>query len=151
MNDSQNRIINGAFGVAIRKDLYVLLSQRNDPSDPKSHLKWQIPGGGQEYGESLIQSLRRELKEELGLTEISILNEVPLIRFSLWEEEESKTHVNLFIYTIDIHDQTPTVSDDESLDWKWFSLEEISTLETLPGTLEFVTEALHQHTRTGVT
>lgn len=145
------RIINGAFGVVIRADLSILLSQRNQPSNPKAHLKWQLPGGGQEYGESLIESLHRELREELGLTDVSILDPEPQIRFSLWEDENFKTHVNLFIYRIDIHDQTPKISDDDSVDWKWFTLEEISNLETLPGTLEFVTRALQLHTQSGTT
>lgn len=151
MNKSKNRIVNGAFGVAIRPDFSILLSQRNQPANPKAHLKWQLPGGGQEYGESLIESLHRELKEELGLTDVSILDSVPQIHFSLWEDENCMTHVNLFIYRIDIHDQTPKISDDESVDWKWFSLDEISNLKTLPGTLEFVTKALQQHTQSSTT
>lgn len=142
-----SRIINGVFGLAIRPDFSVLLSQRYDPTNPRAHLKWQISGGGQEYGESLIQTLHRELKEELGLSKVVILDEEPLIRFSLWEEEEPKTHVNMFIYCIDINDQVPTISDDESTDWKWFTLDEVSSLDTLPQTHEYVAAAIQLYTQ----
>lgn len=141
------RIINGAFGIAIRSDHSVLLSQRNQPSDPSLHGKWQIPGGGQEYGETLLQSLQRELYEELGLTDVTILEEQPLIRFSLWEDKEPHTHVNLFIYCIDIHDQIPHINDEESMDWKWFTLDEVASLDALPQIHEIVHAAVERYSQ----
>ena len=137
-----SRIINGVFGLAISPDFSVLLSQRNDPTNPLTHLKWQIPGGGQEYGESLVQTLHRELNEELGLKDVTLFSTDPLIHFSLWEDEEPKTQVNMFIFCIDIHNQTPFINDDESTDWKWFTLDEVSTLDALPATYDIVASAV---------
>jgi 8-oxo-dGTP pyrophosphatase MutT (NUDIX family) len=44
----------------------VLLLGARDPDDGRS--VWYCPGGGVEPGESLTDAIRRELREELGLT-----------------------------------------------------------------------------------
>jgi ADP-ribose pyrophosphatase YjhB (NUDIX family) len=53
-------IISGAAG-AIVKDGKILLARHGD------FKKWHIPGGLQEVGESIEQTVRREIREELGL------------------------------------------------------------------------------------
>ena len=42
----------------------VLTSQRLAPNNPAFHMKWQFPGGYQEYGESFAQTAQREVQEE---------------------------------------------------------------------------------------
>jgi 8-oxo-dGTP pyrophosphatase MutT (NUDIX family) len=136
------KIVNGVFGLAINSEGKFLLSQRYQPQHPDVHLKWQLPGGGQEVGEHLTDTLKREMKEELGV-ECTILTPAPVVNFSLWEHEgEGKTHVNLFVYVIDIGEQIPFVNDEETNAFQWFTRNEIETLETLPNVKEQVDEAL---------
>jgi 8-oxo-dGTP diphosphatase len=53
----------GCAGIVRRGD-DVLLGQRN--KDPNRGL-WVLPGGGVDFGESLVQTLKRELAEEAGI------------------------------------------------------------------------------------
>ena len=58
-------LVRGAIGV-IERDGRVLITQRR----PGAHLGglWEFPGGKRRAGESAAACLRRELKEELGVT-----------------------------------------------------------------------------------
>ena len=53
-------------GLIIGDDGRVLITQRR--ADQSLPLQWEFPGGKVEPGESVVQALRRELNEELGIT-----------------------------------------------------------------------------------
>ena len=53
-------IVNGAAGAIIKNEKILLVLH-------KRHKQWQIPGGLQEFGESLEETIVREIKEELNL------------------------------------------------------------------------------------
>jgi len=69
MPDKKDEIV---AGVILRGDK-VLIAQR--PSGEEDHLLWEFPGGGIKGGESKEESLKRELKEELGL-EVRVKGEI---------------------------------------------------------------------------
>ncbi len=53
-----------AVGV-IQRNGKILICQRK--KDARYGLKWEFPGGKREAGESILDCLRRELREELGI------------------------------------------------------------------------------------
>jgi putative (di)nucleoside polyphosphate hydrolase len=60
-------------GILLRnKDHLVFAAQRSDLQDA-----WQMPQGGIEKGETAIDAMRRELKEETGVSNAVILQEHP--------------------------------------------------------------------------
>jgi len=54
----------------VRREGRVLLCRHEKP-DRGAY--WLLPGGGVEAGETLVQALHRELREELGITETPLL------------------------------------------------------------------------------
>ena len=121
----------------IKKDNKYLLTQRAvvDTEDlPDFKGKWELPGGGMELGESPIETLHREVKEELGI-EVKIITEFPYtftkIRGS-WQ--------GLFLcYVCETEAAADAiVLNEESSAYQWATKEEIATLPSLPGVVEVI-------------
>jgi len=61
-----NRVVHVAVGVIKNQDNEVLISKRADHVHQGG--LWEFPGGKIESGEKVVDALKRELKEELGIT-----------------------------------------------------------------------------------
>lgn len=133
-------IFPGVLGLAINKEGKYLLTRRHEPGNSRIHKKWQLPGGGLEFGESVEQVLAREMEEELRLS-VRILYSYPIVKTHVYDHKEKKVEVLLLCYLIDIGGQTPVIGDPETGEFGWFSPEEAQKLDYLPLTIEFITEA----------
>lgn len=149
-----NKIVVAALGLPVSKDgKKVLLTQRHAPNFPAWHHKWQIAGGGVEFGEVMEEAVIREMQEELHV-KAKIIHPYPIVKTSIWyaneSDEQMDTHVILITYLVSIGDQTPDLSHDP--DWEtstfgWFTFDEASQLDNLPLTLEVVEEAFQLITK----
>lgn len=142
------RIIVAALGLPVSKDCKkVLLTQRHAPGNPAWHHKWQLAGGGLDFGEELEAAVVREIYEELHV-KATIIYPHPIVKSKVWYSHESDhtmdTQVVLIAYLVDIGDQTPDLSHDP--DWEtsaygWFAHDEVKALDCLPSTQSIVEEA----------
>ena len=144
----KRKIIAAVTGLAVRKDKSFLLTQRHQPDSPIWHLKWNIPGGALEWGESPEEALIREFKEELGVKP-TVLYPHPIPITALWYGKDTgfdtDSHILLLCYVVDIGDQKIDLTLDpeqETCDAEWFTLDDAKKIETLPHTIETVTSAL---------
>lgn len=142
----QRRFITVVLGVPIRADGRILLSQRHAPQTPPVHHKWQLIGGGVEFGETPEQTLAREFEEEAQLG-VQVLFPHPVVKTSVWTSQqlhtEYETHATLLAYLVRANSDTPNWSNDsETADMRWFTLEEIKAIDVLPHTFEILTEAV---------
>lgn len=136
---AKSPIIIGVLGLAINAKGQFLLSQRHQPHTPEAHEAWQIPGGGMEFGETPEQTLAREMQEELGVS-CRILFPLPIAKTAVWQKPHPH-HVTLLTYIVSVDDQTPTLNDPETADWKWMTIGDAAKVKTLPLTLDVLEEA----------
>ena len=136
---TKNKIIVAALGLPISLDgKKVLLTERHAPGNPSWHNKWQIAGGGVEFGEKMEDAVVREMFEELHV-HAKIIHPYPIVKTSIWYGDESDegmdTHVILITYLVTIGDQVPDLSHDpdwETAAYGWFTLAEAQKLDCLP-------------------
>ena len=103
----------------IIKNKKILLGLRNyTPDKWKAISVWTVPGGRSEVGETLSETLVREVKEEVGITDLKIekyLGEFPGVK--------APDVVLAFKCN---SDQEPKLLEPEKFsEWKWFGINEI--------------------------
>jgi mutator protein MutT len=115
-----------------------LLSKRR--SNVKEWQKWEVPGGIVEFGESVEDAVKREIKEELNI-EIEIIDTIDFVFSNIWKLKSRTIHVILVGYVCKIAKGIPKPSDKEVEKIGWFKLDEVKKLSCLPGAKEFVEKA----------
>jgi ADP-ribose pyrophosphatase YjhB (NUDIX family) len=97
---------------------------------------WAMPGGGLEPGESFEQAASRELSEETGWTDVAAER-----LLCTWEHnftrfgEEITQYEQIFIAAGPVRDPhgdlTESHQSDEILEWRWWSLTQITATDEL--------------------
>lgn len=95
----------------------VLLVRRSNPPDAGY---WGFPGGKIEPGETIEYAVEREVKEETGLTVVSLKREFPLEAFDYDESGYIRYHYLLLPVICRFVSGEPTAATDVSA-VKWFS------------------------------
>ncbi len=106
-----------AGGVVIRDNLGVIevLLLRDNRFEA-----WTLPKGHVEKGETLEQGALREIKEEAGVTNASILFELDTFRRYVEKSQEWKT-IHYFLMSTS-HDQPLGKYDSEHTEARWFPI-----------------------------
>ena len=102
-----------------------LLIRRNPKKYPEIGPKWDIVGGRIDIGTPLLENLKREVKEEVGLE----MTSTPMLIAAqdiMNVEGYPGRHIVRLTYTADA-DGTPQI-DEESLEFAWFSEVEIKSI-----------------------
>lgn len=96
-------------------------------TDSNPDPEWDLPGGGVDFGENLHDTLRREIKEEMGLT-VTKIDERPMYAWTVKRPGPKRGLEWYYILTIFFRielenlDFTPS---DECRDIRFFSKEEM--------------------------
>jgi len=148
------KMIIGVVGLPVRKDGKILLTKRTAPGRSAWHHKWQLAGGGMEFGEAPEQTLAREFQEELRVS-ARIIFPWPIVKTKIWYGDHvdsvADTHITLFCYLVDIGEQEVDIKgDEETCAYSWFTPEEVLKLDYLPLTDDFVKEAMEIIAKDGI-
>ncbi|MBI3578424.1 MAG: (deoxy)nucleoside triphosphate pyrophosphohydrolase [Ignavibacteriales bacterium] len=123
-----------AVGV-IRKNKTILVCQRKKGS--RYGLKWEFPGGKLEPGETLVECLQRELREELSI-EVEGINK---IEFQTAHYDDGGTFEVAYCFVSRFHGE-PVNNVFEQI--RWVTLDELRALDTLEGNKIFVGQLTHE-------
>ncbi len=134
--EQQGPILVVAAGIV--KGDSILLARREEPGLVGGHLKWELPGGKVEFGETPEEALQREILEELGLRVIP-RTLIPYIHTNVWEKAGQKRHYAIICYQSDLVGPNDfMLSGQLTSKAAWLKKDEVDYNSTLPGTREFV-------------
>lgn len=114
-----------------------LLSQRYDLDVLEAHLKWDLVGGTNEFGEDLAETLYREVFEETGL-KVKILNLLPKSTSRHWNHTKLNIHAIVLCYHCEMISGTLCLNDPKINDLKWVNKENLKNYDFLPTTKPFI-------------
>ena len=127
----------GVVGVIVNGNSEVLLTKRHEPQNPDIHHKWQLPGGGIEFGENTEETIIRELMEEIGC-KVKIVKLIPYTGTTIFHRPKTDTQVTLIGYVVKIISGKPRPTHYETAEVKWIKPEKIDLTECLKLTQEFL-------------
>ena len=100
-----------------------------------------IPGGHIEFGENILEALKRELKEELGFD----LQTEPIL-FHAWSyfSRDKSAHRVYFVYLMDLPEKTEFTSLEEpgDIEFIWAKKEDIALADIMSEQKEFLIKAI---------
>ncbi len=126
---------NGVGIIVLNNKNKVFVARRID--NPKNF--WQMPQGGVDKGESLLEAAYRELKEETNITNVKLIKEIEgTLTYELpahllgkiWKGKYKGQKQKWFLMRFlgldsDINIKT---ENPEFVEWKWINLEEITNV-----------------------
>lgn len=130
-----------ALAVIFNSKGEVLVAKRNQPNLPDAHGKWELPGGGVEFGEDPLYALQREVHEESGLY-VRVLAMIPKVFNNTWHHETYDSQVFLIGYVCEALSGKIASSDPEVIEPQWLDPRKVDYMNSLPGTEEIVREGV---------
>lgn len=103
--------------------------------------RWSLPGGAQEFGETLEECAIRELYEETALRTETIKFVAVRDRISPTGDEPVAYHYVLATFLVEAFEGEPMAGDDAK-DIGWFTLDDMMSLDMTPDTMQFVDQVL---------
>lgn len=125
------------LGIIENQNGEILISQRFEEELPEVHLKWDLPGGKNEFGESLEETLRREILEETGLN-VEIMSLLPKTISKVWEYSNRHQHTIVLCYRCRLIDGELHLNDKKINDLKWIRKSDLDEFEFLPSSRNFI-------------
>ena len=125
------------IGLVENENHEFLVCQRYEPELPEVHLKWDLPGGTNEFGENLEDTLEREFLEETGL-QVKITSFMPKTISKTWDYPNHKQHTLVLCFYCSLISGSLNLNDHKINDLKWIPKEQFVDLDFLQTTQSFI-------------
>ena len=116
-------ILNAVAGAIVDADHKILLQERTDTHN------WSLPGGYMEYGETFLETLNREMKEDSGLT-VEVVDMVGTFEqgFTTYPNGDQAQVISRLYVVEPAGGSLLTEETNETLSLKYFSFSKLPTL-----------------------
>ena|SRR5680860_15207 len=148
MREIQRKI---SSALIFSKDNKILMGKKDPAKGGVYSDCWHIPGGGKDEGETLEQTLMREVLEETGIDISSYqIKPIPFIGSGISEKTLKtgekvlcKMEFNRFEVNIDDKNAEKIVllPTDDLIEMRWFDSKELKNVKQIPGGREFFIQA----------
>lgn len=98
-----------------------ILITKRAKTKKKEPLKWELTGGGAKAGETSLQAILREIKEEIGLT---FVPDEAIFLKEIRKDEVPANFKDIWLFKKDIKIEEIEFADGEVEDVKWVSIEQ---------------------------
>lgn len=134
------------LGLIENKKHEFLLCQRYDPDVPEANMKWDLPGGMNEFGESLEDTVKREILEETGL-KVKTPQLLPKSISRTWRHKMFSLHVVVLCYYCSLIGGRIHLGDHKIHDLVWVSRPALAKYDFLPTTQCFIDMVINKGVR----
>jgi ADP-ribose pyrophosphatase len=123
MSNKIQKLEFGVKGLIIKNNQYLAVHKVGIIDD-----KYELPGGRMQFGETIEQTLIREIQEELNI----LIEPIKLIDTWNYINENNTNQVTGVIYLCKIIDNEAIIKlSDEHTDYKWFPFNDVSKMNIL--------------------
>lgn len=120
--------ITAVCALIVNENGMILIAQRHEPERPEMHGKWELVGGGIEFGEHPETTIIREVREEIGVN-IKVLKLFPKIFIATAKSTSGENyHVTMITYECKITSGQPKPSDPEISNVRYVPPSEIKNM-----------------------
>lgn len=91
---------------------------------------WGFPGGGVDHGETIEQSLPREVEEEIGVPANKVVADFKISHYTIGTIVDQIPRMNLF-YHVSVPEDLLKKTDHVA-EWRWFTKEEFMSINMSP-------------------
>ena len=136
--DKTNDDLNlNALCIIFNNDMKVLLLQRSSYEDQWMPNKFALVGGGVDKNEEAIDAIKREIKEETGLTIDTFIE-----KFVIQRNDNNVEHIFIGKYNGNDDD---VVLNKEHQNYGWYDVNDIENLDIVPNLLDYVRIAVEKY------
>lgn len=114
-----------AVALILNSKKEILITKRS-PSKKQEPLKWELPGGSIIAGETSLQGILREVKEEIGLT---FLTQDATFLTTIKRDVIPQDFKDIWLFKKDVDLKELEFADGEVIDAKWVTIDEFLELK----------------------